>query len=456
MLRRLAGLDIYAVLFGLIVLAAAATWIVPAGSYERTVLPGGRETVVPDSFRIVESAPVGVFDVVTAIPDGLADAASIVFLTLLVSGSVGVIARAGVLHLGIRWVLGRARGRVEILIGSLMFGFAALAAVVGTPELAIAYVPIVTPMLTRLGYDRMTALAACLLPTTFGAAFGPAVPATVGIGHQLAGLPMFSGAGYRTLFWFVVQAAAIGYVVRHARRAGQSGGAEVGANAASDSVTPGGASRRLSGAGILAAVLFGAFVVMVLRVGLDFEEISGAFVLIAVVTSLAAGRGVNRICADFNEAFREILPGALICGVARGVPIVLEQGGILDTLVFGLASLVGTLPESLTAVGVLLSQTLFNFVVPSGSGQALITLPVLIPLADLVGLTRQVVVLGTQWGDGITNIVFPTSGYFMATLVIARVPLAAWLRFYLPLFGVVLGIAVGGLILAQAIRLGPF
>ncbi len=462
-LRRFAGLDIYAVLFGLILLAAAATWIVPAGSYERTLLPDGRETVVPGSFRTVEPSPVGAMDVLTAIPDGLAEADAIVFLVLLVGGSVGVVARAGVLHLGIHRLLRLGGGRVEVLLPVLMFAFAALAAVVGTPELAIAYLPILTPLMLRLGCDRMTALAACLLPTTLGAAFGPAVPASVGIGHQLAGLPMFSGAGYRGVFWFVIQVAAIWFVVRHARRVRRSGSVEApertetadGGEAAPDPETRS-FSRRQRIAGALALLMFGGFVAAVLGVGLGFAEISGLFVAIAVVTSLIAGRGVNRICADFNEAFREILPGALICGVARGVSVVLEAGGVLDTLVHGLAALVGNLPEALTAVGVLLAQTTFNFVVPSASGQSLITLPVLIPLADLVGLTRQVVVLGTQWGDGITNVIFPTSGYFMAALVIARIRLSAWVRFYLPLFAVVLGISILGLVIAQGIRLGPF
>lgn len=436
---------------GLILLSAGLTWVVPAGSYERTTLPGGRESVVPGSFREVDATPVGAMDVVTAVPEGLADAASVVFLVLLVGGSVGVVARAGILRLGVRRLLAFSGDRVGILLPVLMFAFAALAAVVGMQELTIAYLPIVTPLLLRLGCDRMTALAVCLLPTTLGSAFGPAVPATVGIGHQLAGLPMFSGAGYRAVFWFAAQCAAVWFVVRHARRTRRPPPSSAGPVREPD---PG--SRRDRIAGMLALALFAGFVGVVLRYGLDFEEISGLFVAIAVVVSLVAGRGVNRICSDFNEAFREILPAALICGVARGVPVVLERGGILDTLVYGLEALVGSLPAGLTAVGVLLSQTLFNFVVPSGSGQALVTLPVLIPLADLVGLTRQVVVLATQWGDGITNIVFPTSGYFMAALVVARIRLPDWLRFYAPLFLIVLGIAVAGLVLAQAIRLGPF
>ena len=215
-------------------------------------------------------------------------------------------------------------------------------------------------------------------------------------------------------------------------------------------------SRRVAAAGLLALVLFAASITAFVTLRLGFEEIGGLFVLAAILVSVVAGRGANGICDDFNAAFREMLVGALICGVARGVSVVMVEANILDTVVFHLASLVAALPGALAAVGILFAQAAFNFLVPSGSGQSLLTLPILIPVGDLIGVTRQVVVLATHWGDGITNIVFPTSGYFLATLVIGRVRLRVWLRFYLPLFWYVLGFAAVGLVVAQAIALGPF
>lgn len=448
------GLDIYVVLAGLIALSALLTWIVPAGEYERRVLPDGRETVVPGSYRPVESSPAGGAELLTAIPDGLVDAASVVFLVFLVAGSVGVIRRAGVLDLGVHRLTRAAGGRIEVLIPALMFAFAAISAVVGMPELSIAYLPIVLPLLLEAGCGRTTATAVALLPTTLGAAFGVTVPATIGVGHSLAGLPLFSGAGFRFGAFLVVQASAAGFVVRRARR-------EVAARAGTR-IPPEHAgwepafSRRQRAAGALALVLFAALVFAILDRGFGFEEISGASVVVAVVVSLVAGRRANRICADFNEAFREILVGALVCGVARGVSVVLAEGAVMDTIVHWISLLIASLPPALTAVGILFGQTVFNFLVPSGSGQALITLPILIPVADLAGITRQVVVLATQWGDGITNVVFPTSGYFMATLVMARVGLVEWLRYYLPLFCFVLAASAAGLVLARAVALGPF
>lgn len=454
------GLDIYIVLSALIAVAALLTWIIPAGRYERTVLPDGREAVVPGSYEVVERSPAGFLEVITAIPDGLTDAASVVFLVFLCAGSVGVMRRAGVLDLGVNRLTAATGRRVELLIPALMFGFAAVSGVVGMPELSIAYLPIVMPLLGRLGCGRTTATAVALLPTTLGAAFGVTVPATVGIGHMLAGLPMFSGASYRFIFFLIVQTAAAVFVVRRARkevaRRHEPRAPEETIPVAADVSAPVAFRGRERAAGVVALVLFVVFVVSVLTLGLGFAEISGACIAIAVVVSLVAGRGPNQICSDFNDSFREILVGALVCGVARGVSVVMTEGMVMDTVVYGAALLVSSLPPALTAVGVLFGQTVFNFLVPSGSGQALITLPILVPVADLAGVTRQVVVLATQWGDGITNVIFPTSGYFMATLVMARVGLVQWIRYYLPLFGIILLVATGGLIIAQQIALGPF
>lgn len=456
--------DIYLILLGFIVLATGLTWVVPAGSFERAVLPDGRELVVPGSYRVVESSPAGFPELVTAVPKGLRDASSIVFLVLLVGGSVGVVHRAGILDLGIRALSRRLGGRSELLLAALMAAFSSVAALVGTPELAIAYLPVILPLLLRLGYDTVTATAVALIPTTLGYAFGVTAPSTIGIGHALAGLPMFSGAGFRSASFAVAQAMAAVFVLRYARRVrdrpetalNPEGDAAFRRAAGAEAEEPPPAPRRLVVAAVAALVLFLGSIAAFIVLQLGFEGISGLFLLTAVAASVIAGRGANRICDDFNSAFRDMLAGALICGVARGVSVVMVEANILDTVVFHLAAPVASLPDELTAVGILYVQSAFNFLVPSGSGQSLLTLPILLPVGDLVGVTRQVVVLATHWGDGITNIVFPTSGYFLATLVIGRVSLRVWLRFYLPLFWYVLGFATVGLVVAHAISLGPF
>ena len=304
--------DIYIILFGFIVLVSALTWIIPAGSFDRTELPNGRTTVVPDSYRIIERSPVGLMDVVTAIPDGLTDASSIVFLVLLVGGAVGVVRRTGVIDLGIRSLIKLMGTRVEMLIPTLMGGMAIIAAFIGTPELSLAYLPIILPLMLRLGYDTVTATAVVLLSTTLGFAFGISVPATIGIGHMLSGLPMFSGALYRSLFFLLIQALSAFFVLRYARKVKtdpqRALNVEEDQKLLKDLVKDDNIqtfTQRQRVAAISALTMFIAFVAAVLKFGLGFEEISGLFVAMAVITSILAGHSLNHICQNFNIAFKE-------------------------------------------------------------------------------------------------------------------------------------------------------
>lgn len=457
--------NIYVILIVLMFLAALLTWLVPAGSYDRILLDSGREMVVAGSYQQLPQSPVDFITLLTAIPIGLSEASGIVFLTLLVGGSVGVMKRNGVVQIGITQLLKAVGRRQELIIPSLMFFFSITSAFIGTPELSLAYLPIILPLMIKMGYDSITAVALVLLSTTLGFAFGITVPGTIGIGHILSDLPMFSGAWYRIIFFVVIQISAMAFVMNYARKIRHN--PELGINYEEDikirqefcsqqkEASPSFTHRQYVSS-IITFALFIITIVSILVFNFGFNEISGLFLGMAITSSLIAGKNTNEICADFNESFREILVGAIICGVARGVSVLLVEGNIMDTMVYGLANLIESLPEAVTAVGIFFAQTTFNFLVPSGSGQTMLTLPILIPLADLVGVTRQVVVLASHWGDGITNIVFPTSGYFIAALAVGRVSLSNWLKFYWPMFCFVLLVAVVGLVIAQNIVLGPF
>jgi uncharacterized ion transporter superfamily protein YfcC len=188
----------------------------------------------------------------------------------------------------------------------------------------------------------------------------------------------------------------------------------------------------------------------VLNRGWFMMEMSGLFVLMGITVGLVAGLTATQICDGFNEGFRDVLVGAMIVGIARAVAVMLEQGQVMDTLVHGLGNLVGGFPDVLSAIGMFLAQLGFNFVIPSGSGQALVTMPIMAPLLDLIGVTRQTSVLAYQLGDGLSNILYPTSGYFMATLALAGVTWDKWVRFFFPLFCIWVGIAAVFMIFAQA------
>lgn len=453
--------DIYVVLFIFIALAAIATHFVPAGQFERIPGPSGRTTIDPTSYEQIASSPVGFVDFMLAIPNGLMSAGEVVFFTFMIGGMFMVLRRTGIIEIGVDKLTRRFAQKSLLTIPVLMTVFALIATVIGTQELALVYVPVILPLMIALRFDSVTAAAVALCATTVGFTTGVLNPINTGLGQQLSDLPLYSGYGLRIMAFVVMLAAAIFFVMRYARRVRQTPALSLLSSDASESekrslyqhadnspaLT---ASARQKLAAIATFAFFAVLVYGVLQQGWFMMEMAGLFIIMGIVVGLIAGLDTDEICSGFNQGFRDVLVGAMIAGVARGVAVMLEDGQIMDTLVFGLGNLVGGLPTLLSAIGMFFAQLGFNFIVPSGSGQALVTMPLMAPLSDIIGVTRQTSVLAFQLGDGIGNIFYPTSGYFMATLALAGVPWQKWVKFFFPLFCVWIVIALGFLIFAQA------
>lgn len=458
--------DIYIILISFILMVAVLSWIIPAGQFQRHKLPNGRLAVVPGTYEVIEQTPVKIMDIVEAIPQGMIGASAVIVLTLLVGGAVIVLQRVGIIDMGINILVNKLGKKSELMIPILVIVFGLICAFIGTPELAIAYIPIILPLMLRLGYDSMTAAATAIIPCTLGFAFGITAPTNVGIGHMITGLPMFSGAWYRVIFWAFVMCCTIIYIIKYARRVKSNPTSSImyhedillRKELLKESPDTNGLvySPRLKFAGVATLIMFLAVLASIIKFGLGFNAISGLFMIMAIIASLLAGSKPNKICDDFNEGMKAMLVGALICGVARGVSVMLNTGNIMDTLVFHLASFISSLPGWAASIGVVLSQTVFNFLVPSGSGQMLVTLPILSPVAELVNMNQQVLVWSSNVADGISNIMFPTSGYFIAALVAAKVDYIKWVKFYFPFFLFTIFISCLGSVIAGAINYGPF
>jgi uncharacterized ion transporter superfamily protein YfcC len=467
---------IYVILFALITLAAAATYLVPAGVYDLVPGPQGREVVDPDSFHFVDPTPVTAVQYMTAIPRGLVAAAEVVAFTFIIGGAFAVLRATGIIELGVARLARRFSRRGLLTIPLLMVVFATVATFIGTQELSLVYIPVILPLMLALRFDSVTAAAVALCATTAGFSAALTSPVTVGLGQQIAGLPLYSGMALRAVLLVVMTLIAILYVMRYAAkvrrdpaaslvhaedRAGREAAATDAGDGAGDGADGGGdapaqATARQKAAawvllGFAALLLYG-----VLAQGWFMMEMAGLFIAMGVVVGLVAGLGVTRICDAFTEGLRSVLLGAVIVGVARGVAVMLQDGQILDTVVHGLAAVTSGLPTLAAPVGMLAAQSLFNFLVPSGSGQAVITMPIMAPLSDILGVTRQTAVLAFQLGDGPSNIFYPTSGYFMAALALAGVPWTTWVRFVWPLLLMWLAVGAVALVIAQAIAWGPF
>lgn len=453
---------IYVILFTFSALAAIATYFVPAGEFERIPGPDGRETVDPNSFTQIDSSPVGIIDFLTVIPRGLIDAGEIVFFTFIVGGMFMVLRTTGIIEIIVDRLANKFAKRSILLIPILTTVFAIIATLIGTPELSLVYIPVIMPLMIALGYDSIVAAGIALMGTVIGFTAGVLNPINVGLSQTIVGLPTFSGIGLRIVLLIVILTVGILFLMRYAKK--------VQDNPIKNSLVyeEDAEKRKLykhqndiearsmntrQKLGSIAALLFlAALVYGVLGHGWFMVEMAGLFIFMGIVVGLISGLNATEISEAFTKGFREVLMGAIIIGLARSVAVVLEDGRIMDTIVNSLGSVVGELPSVLGAVGMFLAQLTINFVIPSGSGQALVTMPIMGPLADIIGVTRQTAVLAFQIGDGFAHILYPTSGYFMAALVIAGVSWQKWIRFYMPVFLVLSGIGVVALIFAQLVQ----
>ena len=453
---------VYIVLLSLVILVAILTYIVPAGEFERVILEDGREVIDPASYQTVERTPVNLFGVLTSIPKRLVEVADIVFFIFIVGGAFGVVNSTGAIESGIGKITKTMAGKEKYIIPVLMLVFALAGGVFGMAEETLPFIPIMVTLAIAMGFDSMTGVGLVLVGA--GAGFSAAFlnPFTVGVAQGISGLPLFSGMGFRLVMWFTITSISIVYVYRYAvkvkanpeisimrdfdkKREDKLELSEIREMTRSDSLV------LIS---VLVTIIF--LIVGVVFWGWYIIEMSGLFLGMAMVVSFFAKLGFNGFAEELIEGMAGMAGGALIVGFARAILVVLTEGGIMDTVLFATSNAVSALPSSLTVFGMYLFQVFLNFLIPSGGGQAAVSMPIMAPLADLTGITRQTAVLAYQLGDGISNIVTPTSGWFMAGLALAKVPWDKWIKWFIKLALLQYLLGAIFLLIAHLMQLGPF
>lgn len=444
-MRRLAFPHPLTLLTCCVVLAALLSHVLPAGRYDRRDDPvTGRSVVVAGTYHAVARAPLGFMQTLVTIPKGLIDAASVVFFVFLVGGAFSVVDQTGALRQAVG-ALTHAVGDHELLVIPLACVlFATAGALENMQEEIIALVPVLLLLCRRMRFPPLTAVAMSVGSAAVGAAFSPIDPFQVGIAQKLAGLPLLSGAAFRMVFLLIAVAGWTAGTMRHAaqHRVAPSTGDGSERHEPFD-------LRRISVIGIVLAG-FAVFVYGVMRLDWDFDQMAALFLLVGVLAGLAGGLGVSGTADGFVEGFRSMAFAAMLIGFARAVFVALDQGQIIDTIVHALVTPLAAMPVSVAAIGMMAMHTIVHVPVPSVSGQAVLTMPVLVPLSDLLGLSRQVTVLAYQYGAGLCELLTPTNGALMAIVVAARVRYDEWLRFALPLYLGLLGVGVASVIAAVA------
>lgn len=431
-------------MLGGVAVAAVLTWVLPAGEYQRRDDPAtGRRVVVPGTYHAVQAAPVGLLGAAVAVPKGIAAAAEVIAVVLLVGGAWVMLDRAGTLGRAVGALVRRFRRRGLWAIPIVAFVFAALGALENLGEEIIPLVPVLLLLGAGIGVDALVVVAISVGAAAVGSAFGPTNPFQAGIALKLAELPPLSGAGIR----LGMLAAGFGvwvlwtlrYAARH-RTEPMEPAAEEG----------GGLSGRDALMLALAVGPILAYVVGALRLGWGFNELSGMFLLSGIGIGLLARMGVGGTTETFLEGMQAMLPAALMVGVARSISVVLEDGRIIDTILHGLATPLGAVPAGVAALLMIPFHAVLHLPVPSVSGHAALTMPVLVPLSDLLGLSRQVTVLAYQTGAGLMELLAPTNGVLMAVLLAARVPFQRWFRFAVGGWLLLTLVGVAGILVAMA------
>ncbi len=444
-------------MFAMMVVALVLTWLLPAGSFDTEPGAGGREVVVPGTYATLpDVSPLPPWALLTVVPRAMADAQAVIFFVLIIGGVIAVLRATGALDALMGRVLERFGDQLAPLIFAAMFLFGLFSASFGMASEYIAFVGILLAFAVALRLDNMAAVA--IIVVGYGIGYGVALfnPFTVLIAQEIAGLPPGSGAAFRAVV--IVPVFVVGYlhVLRYARRVQTDPASSLVADVPAAAPVPVQEYPDLSARHVIVLLLCGATLVALITGiwlgGWFLTEIAALFLGLAIASAVVARLPWDRTADIFVAGAAQMAGTALLIGFARSIALLLEDGQVLHTVVNGVATPLAALPAELSAVGMLLIQSLMNFFIPSGSGQAFATMPIMAPIGDLVGISRQVTVLAYQFGDGFTNMIVPTNPVLMGILGIAGIPYDRWLRFIMPLMLKLL--LVCALALVVAVRIG--
>lgn len=435
---------LFLILAVLLLLACALTWLVPSGSYERVFSESAGQTVaVPGSFTYTEPSPVAPWQLPRLLFEGMTTgpAPQLIFFVLFLGGAFEVILASGAAAALCAWVVQRFRRRRGQLIFAFVGMFSVFGFTMGLTTASIIFLPLGIAAAGSLGYDKKTGMAMVMLGTNAGFAAGIYNPFSVGVAQAIAELPLYSGAWLRWLLLAVLVPVTAVYILRRA-----------GAPALPEEREPLPRQEDFTfRQGLVLALVLGALALTVFGVGAwgwKVPEIAAVFLVLGVLCGIAAGFSGGRICALLTDGCRKMTSGALTIGMAAALRLVLAQGGIQDTLVHGLIQLVERLPAWGQLLGMFWANALLDLLITSGSGHAAVAMPLMVPLADALQLSRQSAVLAFQLGDGLANLTSPISNTLVSCLALSGVSYPRWLRYFLPLVGIYLAIGTAFMLLA--------
>ena len=453
-------------LVAIILIVAVLSYVVPAGSYDRVYdAVTDRDIVDPTSYHEVDKNPIGLFSLLMSVTLGMQNAAYIIFFLLIIGGMFAILNGTGAINNGMANVVRAMKGKELLMIPVCMIVFGCGSAFCANFEEFLAFVPLVLACCLTMGFDSLTAVGIifCAAASGYGGAITNAF--TTGVAQDIAGLPMFSGMGLRAALFVTLLTCSIGYVMWHARRVKKnptlSATYEMDRRTAETAALNVDTVEALTGRqkAVLVVFILGiAFTVWgIVTQGYYIDELAAIFLAIGIIGGVIGGLKPSEICDHFEKGCANMLFPCIMIGLANAVIILLQEASIMDPIIHFLSGLLNGLAPTAAAIGMFVVQDLFNVLVPSGSGQAAITMPIMAPLADMLNITRQTSVLAFQMGDAFTNVMAPTGGEILAALAMCGgVSFKKWMKYLLPLFIMWWIVAFIFLAIAVQIGYGPF
>ncbi|HHU02927.1 MAG: YfcC family protein [Christensenellales bacterium] len=428
-------------LMSMVLFVALLTWIVPAGQFERVKNEAGKTVIIPGSFKVIESHAISPLQVPALVVDGFIDNGALLMMIMFSGAAFHIVTKSGAFQSAVSKAVAKMKDKGIWFIPILMLLFGALSTTIGVNTF-IAFAPLTVLISFSLGLDSMVGAAVIILGGAVGFSSGMFQPSTTLLSQGIAGLELYSGLDYRFLIFVVYMIINIIFLMRYAKRIKAK--PELSPMYELDKGRNVFEGKTLDSFGemtvrktLIIIVLFATMILVVVggsQWKWGMRELAAAFLVLGIVAGLLAGSKLSDIAKDFTEGVRKMMGAVMIIGIARSIGNIMEEGMIIDTIINSMTGVIASLPKPMQGLSMLTTNYLINLVLTSGSGQAAVVMPVFLPIADAIGMSRQTVITAFCMGDGFGNYVVPTSSALMGILGAANVPYEKWMSFFWRLF----------------------
>lgn len=430
--------DTYVIIVGLIVIMIILTHILPAGQYDYSE---DGKTVVAGTYHEVESNPAGLSEFLNAFYNGLSKGASTIFLVFLIGGAFQILTDTGSIDAALATAIRKTQGNYKLILPVVIVVMSILGALGTGNNVALAFAPVMIILCGKMGLDSIVVAATMYFASNCGFAASPMNPFTVLLGQDIAGIQPMSGMGPRIVMWFIFTGCAVFWTIRYCGKIKkdpaksfvgtykpEDAGGDIGAMDTMVKMKPSHIINLIILAGVFIVYAWGG-----IKYNWGLPILGAAMMVLAFLTGIVGRMGANGMAKSFVKGAEKMVYSALLIGFASAINVIMTDAKIIHTIIYGLTIPLQYLTTGLAAIGMFIANFIFNFFIPSGSGQVYVVMPLMAPMADILGITRQVAISAFQFGDGLCNVVIPTSGLLMGCLGIARVPYQKWLKFAVPI-----------------------